>query len=104
MALLRDAGGDIKALRQAAIDEPYAGAPPATHQVAKIFQAEYRLVSDLANLPMPAAALCHGVWMGFGVGLGGFLPVRIVTETTVFAMPECSIGAFFGAQSSMLSL
>ena len=86
------AGGDIKAIRQAAIDAPFTGAPAATHTVARIFQAEYRLVADLAALHVPAVALCHGVWMGFGVGLAGFLPFRIVTETTVFAMPECSIG------------
>ena len=89
------AGGDIKALRQAALDNPYddRGAPPADHAVAQIFRAEYRLIDDLARLPKPAIGLCHGVWMGFGVGLAGFLPIRMVTEKTVFAMPECSIGA-----------
>lgn len=46
----------------------------------------------LAALKVSAVALCHGVWMGFGVGLAGFLSVRVVTEKTKFAMPECAIG------------
>ena len=69
--------------------------------MTQIFQAEYRLVADLAKLAVPAVGLCHGVWMGFGVGLGGFLPIRVVSDKTVFAMPECSIGA---PQTLMASL
>jgi enoyl-CoA hydratase len=87
-------GGDIKAIRQFVIDQPFENemAPPSGHKVLKLFQAEYSLTVDLATLPFPSVALCHGVWMGFGVGLAGFLDSRVVTEKTTFAMPECSIG------------
>jgi enoyl-CoA hydratase/carnithine racemase len=88
-------GGDIKAIRQFVIDQPFENemAPPQGHKVVKLFQAEYALTADLATLPFPSVALCHGVWMGFGVGLAGFLDRRVVTEKTTFAMPECAIGA-----------
>jgi hypothetical protein len=89
------AGGDIKAIRQAAMDSPYAdeGYPEADHLISKVFQAEYCLIPKLARLQFPSVALCNGVWMGGGVGFAGFLKRRVVTETTTFAMPECAIGA-----------
>lgn len=89
------AGGDIKAIRQYVLDQPFEDemAPPLGHQVVRLFQAEYSLTVDLATLPFPSVALCHGVWMGFGVGLAGFLDHRVVTEKTTWAMPECAIGA-----------
>jgi enoyl-CoA hydratase/carnithine racemase len=82
-------------VRQAALEAPYENVmvPPVGHQILDIFQTEYSLTVDLAKLPFPSVALCSGVWMGFGVGLAGFLEHRVVTEKTVFAMPECSIGA-----------
>ena len=77
------------------LDQPLENemAPPPGHKVVNLFQAEYSLTVDLATLPFPSVALCHGVWMGFGVGLAGFLDHRVVTEKTIWAMPECSIGA-----------
>jgi enoyl-CoA hydratase/carnithine racemase len=86
------AGGDIKALRQAVISNGFMGYAPSGHTVREIFLAEFRLVRALAALTKPAVALCNGVWMGFGVGLSGFLSIRVITEKTKFAMPECSIG------------
>eukprot|EP00892_Ulva_mutabilis_P010929 jgi/Ulvmu1/8208/UM041_0017.1 len=88
------AGGDIKAIRQAAIDQPYIQGVPATkdHHIASVFQSEYALVVHLSELRMPTLGICEGVWMGFGMGLAGFLDTRVVTEKTLWAMPECAIG------------
>jgi enoyl-CoA hydratase/carnithine racemase len=55
-------------------------------------QAEYSLVPLVAGYPLPTISCCQGVWMGMGVGLAVFSTHRIVTETTVFAMPENAIG------------
>lgn len=62
-------GGDIKAIRQAALDQPYVGTNPSskTHPIAKVFQSEYALVVHLSELHMPTIGICEGVWMGFGM-------------------------------------
>jgi enoyl-CoA hydratase/carnithine racemase len=58
----------------------------------QVFQAEYNLVCDITNSPLPYIALCDGVWMGLGVGIAAHGDIRIVTEKTLFAMPENAIG------------
>ena len=62
-------GGDIKAIRQAALEKPYVEGVPAEkgHPIATVFQSEYALVVHLAQLPMPTIGVCEGVWMGFGM-------------------------------------
>jgi enoyl-CoA hydratase/carnithine racemase len=58
----------------------------------QVFQAEYNLVCDIASSPIPYLSICDGVWMGLGVGIAAHGDIRIVTERTLFAMPEISIG------------
>ncbi|NTU59753.1 MAG: enoyl-CoA hydratase/isomerase family protein, partial [Deltaproteobacteria bacterium] len=81
------AGGDVVALWRAAL----AGDPILTDA---FFREEYRLDRDLARFPKPQVSLWDGVVMGGGVGLSIYGSHRVVTERTVFAMPETAIGFF----------
>lgn len=58
----------------------------------QVFQAEYSLMCDIVRCPIPYISICNGIWMGFGVGFAVHGDIRIVTENTVFAMPENMIG------------
>ncbi|KAL3158196.1 hypothetical protein ABBQ38_010452 [Trebouxia sp. C0009 RCD-2024] len=86
------AGGDIRDIRQAVLDTSYRKNPPTKHRVARVFQAEYSLMCDIVNCPIPYISLCNGIWMGFGVGFAVHGDIRVVTENTTFAMPENMIG------------
>jgi enoyl-CoA hydratase len=56
------------------------------------FHDEYRMNQAIARLVTPYVAILDGVTMGGGVGLSIHGPFRIVTENTLFAMPETGIG------------
>jgi enoyl-CoA hydratase len=79
------AGGDLRA-----IHATLGAAGPAA--AAAIFRDGYRLVSILAGYPKPVVSFMDGITMGGGVGLGGHVRHRIVTERTIVAMPETAIG------------
>ena len=78
------AGGDIRAL--------YDGR--GTAFTADFFREEYRLNRTIFHYPKPYLALMDGITMGGGVGLSVHARHRVVTEATVFAMPETGIGIF----------
>lgn len=79
------AGGDIRAIRQAAV----SGEP----QLAEDFwRDEYHLNARIARYPKPYVAVMDGIVMGGGVGVSAHGSVRIVTERTKVAMPETGIG------------
>jgi enoyl-CoA hydratase/carnithine racemase len=78
------AGGDIRWLYDA------AGRDPA--EAAGFFRTEYKMNARLAAFPKPQVALLQGVTMGGGVGLSQNADFRVVTEKTLWAMPECGIG------------
>ena len=64
-----------------------------TRQFSKAVLAdEYRINSAIANYSKPYVAVMDGIVMGGGVGISAHGSHRIVTERTIFAMPECSIG------------
>ena len=86
------AGGDIREVQQynASASSPEA----ALKQASDFFQAEYGLYADMANYAKPIVTWCGGIVMGGGLGLAAASSVRIVTETTLMAMPEISIGLF----------
>mgnify|MGYP003745624715 CR=1 FL=1 len=78
------AGGDIRALH----DWGKSGAPEATG----FYREEYVVNTLIKRFPKPYIALMDGVTMGGGVGVSVHGSHRIVTDKTVFAMPETGIG------------
>ncbi|CAM2785695.1 enoyl-CoA hydratase/isomerase family protein [Prescottella defluvii] len=81
------AGGDIKSVRQSALDRDH-------NAVHKFFSTEYELNALIANYPKPYVALIDGHAMGGGLGISVHGSVRVVTEKAVLAMPETAIGFF----------
>lgn len=81
------AGGDIRALADAA----RAGDLATVHD---FFRQEYTLDRLIKTYPKPVLAFLNGITMGGGVGISVHGSHRIVTENTVFAMPETGIGMF----------
>lgn len=80
------AGGDIRAL----YDSHMAGDSTTN----MFFWDEYRLDYAVHEFPKPYIALVDGIVMGGGVGISVHGSHRVMTERTLFAMPECGIGLF----------
>ena len=82
------AGGDIKTL--------YAAKDSADglEKAHNFFITEYRTDLAVAQFPKPIIACLDGIVMGGGVGLTYGASTRIVTERTIWAMPEMTIGFF----------
>ena len=86
------AGGDIRELRLGVVE---AANEAAAHQhVHTFFTAEYHLCEYLSRYPKPVVCWATGIVMGGGMGLASAASHTIVTETTVMAMPEISIGLY----------
>ncbi|WP_046078540.1 enoyl-CoA hydratase/isomerase family protein [Halomonas sp. HG01] len=84
------AGGDVVALYRSLADDEARDETFAT----RYFTAEYRLDHRIHTYPKPLLVWGDGIVMGGGLGLlaGGFQ--RVVTETTLIAMPEITIGLY----------
>lgn len=80
------AGGDVRAVWQAG-----KNGDPMT---ADFFREEYQLNQRIKFFPKPYVALINGIAMGGGVGISIHGSHRIVTDNTLFAMPETGIGLF----------
>ena len=95
------AGGDIRALYEAAKNRPKskraAGALPA-----RFWATEYKLNVLIARYAKPIVAVMDGLVMGGGVGLSAHAVHRVVTERSAVAMPEVSIGFFPDVGASFL--
>lgn len=79
------AGGDVRAVWARRGDDEFMDA---------VYRREY-ILDDLINrYPKPYIAFMSGIVMGGGCGISVHGRHRVVTETTVLAMPECKIGLF----------
>ncbi len=81
------AGGDIRWLHGVLTTEGVAAA-------ARFYALEYPMNARLHHFPKPYIALLDGITMGGGAGVSMHGSHRVVTERTVFAMPETTIGFF----------
>lgn len=82
------AGGDIVSLYQAKQEN-------SQHKMLKdFFRYEYLLDYSITKLTPIQISMWHGAVMGGGVGISINSPVRICTDSSIFAMPEASIGLF----------
>jgi len=88
------AGGDVRAL--------YEGGKRRNDEGPRFWTEEYRLNARIAKYPKPYVAFMDGIVMGGGVGISAHGSHRIVTETTVIAMPEVGIGFFPDVGGSLL--
>lgn len=85
-------GGDVKtvALEAKAAREGRGDGALADH----FFYEEYTLNNRIFSFSKPYIALVDGIVMGGGKGISAHGSHRVVTENTLFAMPETSIGFF----------
>ncbi len=79
------AGGDIVSIYN-------DGKSGQVENALKFWRDEYRLNHAISIYSKPYVAIMDGIVMGGGVGLSGHGSHRVVTERTMFAMPECAIG------------
>lgn len=81
------AGGDIRGLYDARKND-------APELLDAFYRREYQLNHYMSVYPKPCIALLDGIVMGGGVGVSVHGRYRVVTEKTMFAMPETGIGFF----------
>lgn len=86
-------GGDIRGLYHL-LTKDGGAIVENTRVAASLFAAEYRLIYTLYHYPKPVIAYAHGITMGGGLGIAAAASHLVVTDGTMMAMPEVSIGLF----------
>lgn len=89
------AGGDIRQIANFVREGNYKKA-------LSVFQHNYQLACFVAHYEKPIISLMDGIAMGGGIGLGSYVPYRIVTECSILAMPEVMIGIAPDAGTSLI--
>jgi enoyl-CoA hydratase len=85
-------GGDVKSV---ALDARALREGKSDGALARdFFREEYTLNHRIYTFPKPYIALIDGIVMGGGKGVSAHGSHRVVTENTLFAMPETNIGFF----------
>lgn len=85
-------GGDVKAVAIEAKAAKEGKGDSALGQ--QFFREEYTLNHRIFTFPKPYISLINGIVMGGGKGISAHGSHRVVTENTLFAMPETNIGFF----------
>lgn len=78
------AGGDVRRM--------HAGAVARDDSTVEFFRAEYVMNARIHQFAKPYIAIMDGIVMGGGIGVSAHGSVRLVTERSVLAMPEVTIG------------
>jgi enoyl-CoA hydratase/carnithine racemase len=87
-------GGDIRYLYE------HGRSDPASCRA--FWRDEYRLNAAIARYPKPYIALMNGIVMGGGIGVSAHGSRRIVSDDSLLAMPEVSIGFLPDVGGSLL--
>ncbi|XEI31459.1 enoyl-CoA hydratase/isomerase family protein [Aeromonas veronii] len=85
------AGGDIRSFyyrKQEASEAELFG------YARDFFEQEYRLDHHIHRYRKPLICVADGICMGGGIGLFAGADFRVVTENSLFAMPEVTIGLY----------
>ena len=85
------AGGDVVGLYHS-MQETAQGEVPKV--ASEFFTKEYKLDYRLHTLSKPIIGWGNGIVMGGGIGILGACSHRIVTESSMLAMPEVTIGLY----------
>lgn len=88
------AGGDVRMLYQAMMDQLQKEPGKVPHDCLDFFVTEYSVDYLLHTYPKPVIVWGHGIVMGGGIGLMAGASHRIVTEKSKLAMPEITIGLY----------
>jgi enoyl-CoA hydratase len=100
---LIDAAGDRAFCAGGDIVDLYAEGIKGRDEMARTFwRDEYRINAAIDSYAKPYIAIMDGIVMGGGVGISAHGSHRIVTERTMFAMPECAIGIIPDVGGSLL--
>ncbi len=86
------AGGDIRTLYKDSLNNDGQATP--NPKVAEFFEHEYALIYQMYTYTKPIIAWGNGIVMGGGLGLLAASSHKVLTEATLMAMPEVSIGLF----------
>lgn len=81
------AGGDVREMRRLVRSGDIDAA-------LEFFAHEYRLNATIGEYSKPVVAWMDGVVMGGGIGISGHASHRLVTDQSLLAMPETTIGFF----------
>ena len=87
------AGGDVLSMR-AKIQEAKARGEDPGLAVRPFFETEYKTNYMMSRYPKPIVVWGHGIVMGGGLGLFAAASHAVAAESSLFAMPEISIGLF----------